>query len=225
MNTCTKCGNGIVPNSTFCVECGTHVEVSQPQPQPQPQAYPTQYGYQSQTPPYQYTYPQQKTEREPGRKMIYVVSILLTIFGSLGTLSSISSIFTASFMASIYPSSVMDSWFVVVITAAIASISMLAFGIGGIIMSKDPKKANTIMVFGVLLLIFIFANGISVFIMSNNIVAFIVDDVLGYFSNGFSEFMTIINSAVVVGAIIGIISNSILPTLLIIGAHKRKKNA
>ena len=196
------------------------------QPQSQPQAYPTQYGQQSQTPPYQFPYPQQKTVREPGRRMIFVVSILLTVFGAMYVLSSLVSLFLTPFFGLMYPNNIVETLIIGIFLGALYSVLTLSFGIGGLVMTKNPNRANTLMIFGVVLLIMNFISSIWGFILTAEITEFFDSYMFGSYHDEFAEILarTVVFSSVT-GIVIGFIFYSVLPILLIIGAHIRKKNA
>lgn len=246
MNTCTKCRTNIVPNSLFCVECGDRIELSQPSYQPplpqqfpqpppqynpqshiyspQPHQYPAQYGYQ------QPHCVKQESMREPGRKLIFVVSILLTIFGALGALSSLSGCSFTSIPAleRLLPDNILHVLRINMMFETISGIIMLTFGVCGIIMSKDSAKANIIMIFGVVLLVLNIIGGIWSFVLATVVffsfeMLYVLDDYLR--NHPFIDVAFIQNSAVAnkVGIVLGTVLGSVLPILLIIGARRRKK--
>ena len=147
MEYCTNCGAQLTPGSVC--SCQTN---NQQQPQQQQQQNMQGVPYQQQpnpysAPPYQNgVYPQQIKPARPGKNMILVSGILLTILGAIGILINISAIDVIS-------GYVPSGWELLLYFEIFISFITLAFGITGISLCSKKESALIIVGFGAALIV------------------------------------------------------------------------
>lgn len=148
---------------------------------------------------------------QPGRKMIKVSGILMTIFSSCALLVALSGLaFSAAvtemdgFFGDYFndyfgPSVYSEAFFSSMLTMLLSSGLMLAFGIMGIAFSKKPERGTAVMVLGIIMLaLLVISTGLSL-----------------TYSNGMIVSMVMTN----------IISGSVLPILYVVGGYRRRKSS
>ncbi len=167
MKFCMYCGKALEDNA-LCTCPGAQLAANQ---QAQQQAADQQPGAQQPyAPPNAYSQPNQQYNQnpyapqgayppvtraaaktpQPGRKMIKVTGILMTIFGGIGVITGLSGI---AGMDSLFGYLLGGSVVAVLVYELLAAGVMLAFGIAGINFSKSPAKGMTVVVFGIILIV------------------------------------------------------------------------
>ncbi len=227
MRYCEYCGTQLADNAA-CVCQGAQLAANQQAQQSgeqQPYAQnpyntypynPTPYNANPYTPP-QPSYPPVtntvNNAPQPGRKMIKVSGILMTIFSSIALFSLITVLAMAPVIeevmddAEFFFRDFFDAYnysyeiefpFAAVIGGIFTSGMMLAFGIMGIAFSKKPERGTAVMVLGIIMLaLLVISTGLT-----------LTD------SNGMIGSMVMTN----------IITGSVLPILYIVGGYRRRKS-
>jgi hypothetical protein len=220
MKFCVYCGAQLEDNATCTcqgaqmaanqqAQLAQQVQQAPPQnPAPYNPPYsPPAYAQPSYTPP-QAPYAPVTPPSQPGRKMIKVAGILMTILGGMAFFSIVVFLLIApSVMEMIddlgyffedvygmYDFYSIETLFVSMLSGLISSGIMLAFGIIGIIFSKSPAKGTAVMVLGIIQLVL---------------------SVIGSF----------VNNGVNGLAIMSLFTSSVLPILYIVGGNIRRKSA
>jgi len=177
---CPKCGVEISDGVNFCPKCGYRVAGVQPY-YPPPVVYPYNYGYvQPPKPP------------RPGRVMIMVVGIILTVFGAFSFLIDLGLLLNVPNAANYMPSGYTE---ILIYEFLMAAVS-LAFGIAGIIFAPHKNKAAFVIGFGITLT-----------------VLRLVDIFWG---------IAVLGSYIPIATTVGSILGCSLPILYIVGGYMRK---
>jgi hypothetical protein len=200
MKFCVYCGAQLEDNAT-CTCQGAQLAANQQAQQAPPQ---TPYdqpanGQNPYTPP-QTPYAPVNSASQPGKKMIKVTGILMTIFGSF---AFIMTMMTLAAVETLFGYAAGGSVTGVLVFELLMAGAMLAFGIVGIVSAKDPAKGMMIVVFGIIL-----------------IVARVID---------FGWAMAVYNDMGVadqLGAslVSGVIGGCVLPILYMVGGNIRRKS-
>ena len=130
---------------TYCPNCGSAVEAGRicscQQPQyDQPQYQQPQYQQPQYPQPYG-TPPSFASAKRPGKTMIMVAGIIMTVFGGVSVLINASAYAAASIL--------FGGLSALLLFELAVSALMLAFGICGIVMAPKRERASAIMGFGV----------------------------------------------------------------------------
>ena len=217
---------GMTPNPQITPDQEPQAPYTAPQPAPYPYIPPQPQYYRSAQP-----YPYQMRKKSlPGEKMVRVPGILFTIFGAINVLSSLNSLATCGLAEHFLdgfsgvasgPTAISN------IFHLCTAVLTLIFGIMGIVNSKKPHRATSIIVMGILLLCIQAAGAVINFtiiipwIDSSDFYALFRD--IDYFMS--DMIITMVRNIVIGVTIFGTIVGCILPTLYIVGGSKLKKSA
>ena len=141
---CKNCGAEIADNATFCPKCGGQVNQASNQGNPY-QGQPNQpYGGQ----PYGYQgggYQPQRTNNAPGKILLLVVGIILTILAVVGVAQTLSSMGLLS-LAGLGGIAVFE--------LICVSVFGLVVGICAIALCGKPEKGNTVFIMAIIAIVF-----------------------------------------------------------------------
>jgi hypothetical protein len=133
---CKNCGANIPDNVTFCPKCGASTgQTQQTQGNPGGQPYGYQGGY----------HPQAQRSNAPGKVLLLVVGIILTIFSFVGVVS------TAGTMGML---NLMGLGGVAAFELICVSIFCLVLGICAIVFCGKPDKGGIVMILAILAIVF-----------------------------------------------------------------------
>ena len=195
---------------TYCPNCGSALEAGSicSCQRPQPPQYQQQQPYQQ---PYGMPMPV-VSPKPPGRTMIKVVGILMTIFGGCIFFANISNLTEISDLKKMmFISDWVGKLSSLIVYEMIVSMFMVAFGICGIVMASKREKASIIMGFGITLIALTLGDLGWGFSILNDI-----KETAGIYGVAIAES---VNSTVVANAVFG----CVLPILYIVGGSIRKK--
>jgi len=109
------------------------------QPGPNPPQYPVQNQYGA--------YPLPASAAQPGKTMIRVCGIILTVIGAIGFFAGIGAL--AANSSSYMP----DGWAGLIVYEILMALATIAFGILGIVFAPQRDKATAVMIFGVIIIV------------------------------------------------------------------------